>query len=144
MSTEQNRHRVTAPGVDPTIAAIVLEREYLRSELTALRAQLEKTEQLRFGADATRRQQRVDIDRFRAQLADARRERDELIEERDGGVHTCHDNCQRPACKFRRERDQWRAVATRLKEAFEHCERRYVTIQQQGALADFERLNKSP
>lgn len=45
-----------------------------------------------------------------AELAAMTKERDELQEQLDTvgvGIHSCHENCQRPVCVMRRERDKW-------------------------------------
>lgn len=36
-------------------------------------------------------------------------------------IHTCHDQCQRPMCVLRRERDEARAVAYDLASIASHC-----------------------
>jgi hypothetical protein len=38
----------------------------------------------------------------------------EQLEHATNPVHSCGENCQRPACVFRRERDQWRKLAESL------------------------------
>ena len=44
------------------------------------------------------------------ELAEAREQRDRLTEEienlKASGIHTCHDQCKRPMCVMRRERDR--------------------------------------
>jgi hypothetical protein len=50
-----------------------------------------------------------------AELIDTRREwKEELERERAHAIHTCHDQCQKPMCVLRRERDKERALADRL------------------------------
>lgn len=50
-----------------------------------------------------------------------RKERDEAREALENlkaaSIHTCHDQCKRPMCVLRRERDAERALADRLAEA---------------------------
>lgn len=55
---------------------------------------------------------------LRHALAAALVERDEAREalenHKAASIHTCHDNCKRPMCVLRRERDAERALADRL------------------------------
>lgn len=61
------------------------------------------------------------------------------------GIHTCHDQCQRPMCVMRRERDEARQQRDRLAEALRsiangsHCMQCYggdgVWIAQQALAA---------
>jgi hypothetical protein len=49
------------------------------------------------------------------------RERDEAIRQLENlkasAIHTCHDQCQRPMCILRRERDEAREIAGRHRTA---------------------------
>jgi hypothetical protein len=49
------------------------------------------------------------------------RERDEAIRQLENlkasAIHTCHDQCQRPMCVLRRERDESRELAQQMSES---------------------------
>ena len=49
------------------------------------------------------------------------RQRDEAIRQLENlkasAIHTCHDQCQRPMCVLRRERDESRELAQQMSES---------------------------
>lgn len=55
-------------------------------------------------------------DQLRRDLAAAREELENL---QASGIHSCHDKCQRPLCKMRRELDAARDRERKLREALE-------------------------
>lgn len=52
------------------------------------------------------------------------RERDEARSERDrldvSGIHSCHNECQRPVCKLRRERDALKEALIEMRYGHTH------------------------
>jgi hypothetical protein len=50
-----------------------------------------------------------------------KQERDEAIRQLENlkasAIHTCHDQCQRPMCVLRRERDESRELAQQMSES---------------------------
>jgi hypothetical protein len=61
-----------------------------------------------------------EVSTIRAELEATERERDEAIRQIENlkavSIHTCHDQCQRPMCVLRRERDEWAAMCGRYKQ----------------------------
>lgn len=58
---------------------------------------------------------------LREQLAAVTEERDEIKQELENlkasAIHTCHDQCQRPMCAMRRERDALANALRKISEA---------------------------
>ena len=73
----------------------------------------------------------------------AERERDEAIEalenEQAKGIHTCHDNCQRPMCVLRRELDEARILRTATQNV--NSELRKQRDEAQSDLATYRRAH---
>ena len=71
-------------------------------------------------------------------IAQLRRQRDEARRQfenlKAAAIHTCHDQCQRPMCVLRRERDEARADAARIADILSGLELRTT-----GELAKLER-----
>jgi len=61
-------------------------------------------------------------------IAQLRRERDEAKRQfenlKAAAIHTCHDQCQRPMCVLRRERDEARADAAKIADKLSGLELR--------------------
>jgi hypothetical protein len=61
-------------------------------------------------------------------IAQLRRQRDEARRQfenlKAAAIHTCHDQCQRPMCVLRRERDEARADAARIADILSGLELR--------------------
>jgi chromosome segregation ATPase len=123
----------------------IQEQEQESDELTALRAQLDKTlarleevEQARVqeAVEAQRLYQDTltEVDRWQKVASEAQRERDEHASRVTGAV-VAIENLKKGFDKMERERDQWRGVATRLAESLRDLHDR------SNALADFDKLN---
>ncbi len=65
----------------------------------------------------------------------------------DSTIHTCHDQCQRPMCVSRRDRDAWRKMAEQLAEyvariGYVSCQDGAFIHQATEALSAFREMEK--
>lgn len=96
-------------GTAAMYSARLREAEQLECELSETRESARCAESL-----AARWEHRAEEARF--EVGRLTRERDDA---QARGIHSCHEQCQRPACVMRRERDEARAEVTRARSAEE-------------------------
>jgi hypothetical protein len=60
------------------------------------------------------------LNKLEGELTEAREQRDRLAEEienlKASGIHTCHDQCKRPMCVMRRERERYKIALDKYSE----------------------------